>query len=211
MNIESIIKNLEKNNMVGYFAENEQEACELIKTLIKKGDTISCGGSVTLQQCGITEIMRSGDYTFLDRSVAGLTAEQIDEIYAKTYSSDTYFCSANALTVQGEIINVDGRANRVSAICHGPRSVICIVGVNKIVPDVITGFKRVKEIAAPLNAKRLSCNTPCAKTGVCIGINGGISDGCSSPDRICADYVIMARQRVKDRIKVIIVNKNLGF
>ncbi len=211
MNIENILNNLEKNNMAGYFVENERDACALVKTLMKKGDIISCGGSVTLQQCGINDLMKSGEYIFLDRSVAGLTAQQIDEIYEKTYGADAYLCSANALTEQGEIINVDGRANRVSAICHGPKNVICVVGINKIVPDVMAGIKRVKELAAPLNAKRLSCNTPCAKTGRCIGFDGGITDGCSSPDRICADYVIMARQRVKDRIKVIIVNKNLGF
>ncbi|MBE6796797.1 MAG: lactate utilization protein [Ruminococcaceae bacterium] len=211
MDIEKIIKNLEKNNMKGYFVKSSDEARELVAELLKKGDTISCGGSVTLADTGIDKLMRSGDYNFLDRSVAGLTAEQIDEIYAKTFMADAYLCSANAVTENGELVNVDGRSNRVAAIVYGPKSVICVVGVNKIVPDVKAGFKRVKEIAAPLNAKRLGCNTPCAKTGKCIALDGDIADGCQSSARICASYVVSGRQRVKDRIKVIIVDEKLGY
>ncbi len=211
MNINKIIQNLKKNNMAGYYAENTEQARRLVTELLNKGDTISCGGSVTLSDAGIDKLMRSGDYKFLDRSRSGLTAEQIDQIYAKTFTADAYLCSANAVTENGELINVDGRANRVAAIVYGPKSVICVVGINKIVPDIAAGFKRVKEIAAPLNAKRLGCNTPCAKTGKCIAATGGIADGCASDARICANYVICGKQCTKDRIKVIIVGEKLGY
>jgi L-lactate utilization protein LutB len=211
MDINKVLKNLEKNNMKGYYVQNSQQARDLVAQLLSKGDIISCGGSVTLSDTGIDKLMRSGDYNFLDRAVAGLTAEQIDEIYAKTFTADAYLCSANALTENGELVNVDGRSNRVAAIVYGPKSVICVVGINKIVPDIEAGFKRIKEIASPLNAKRLGCNTPCAKTGKCIAITGGIADGCMSDARICASYVICGRQRIKDRIKVIIVDEKLGY
>ncbi len=211
MDINKVIKNIQNNNMEAYYAANKAEAVKIAKSLLNKGDTISCGGSVTLAECGITDLMRSGDYNFLDRAVPGLTAAQIDEIYAKTFMADAYLCSANALTEKGELVNVDGRANRVSAITYGPKSVVCVVGVNKIVKDIKEGFRRIKTTAAPLNAKRLNCNTPCAKTGVCIALDGDIADGCMSEDRICASYVVCGRQRIKNRIKVIIVNEELGF
>lgn len=211
MNIDKIIENLKRNNMDAYYVENRQQACQLAKTFIKKGDTVSCGGSMTLNEAGIDKILASGEYNFLDRSVPGLTPDQITEIYRDTFSADAYFCSANALTENGELVNVDGRANRVAAITYGPESVICIVGINKIVADIPAGFRRIKEIAAPLNAKRLSCKTPCAETGKCIALDGGIADGCRSSDRICATYAVFGQQRVKNRIKVIIVGENLGY
>ena len=211
MDINKVIKNIQNNNMEAYYAANKAEALKIAKSLLNKGDTISCGGSVTLAECGITDLMRSGDYNFLDRAVPGLTAAQIDEIYAKTFMADAYLCSANALTEKGELINVDGRANRVSAFTYGPKSVICVVGVNKIVEDIKAGFRRIKTTAAPLNAKRLNCNTPCAKTGVCIALDGDIADGCMSEDRICASYVVCGRQRIKNRIKVILVDEKLGY
>ena len=211
MDINKIIENLKNNNMDAYYVTNKAEALALTEKLLKKGDTISCGGSVTLSEVGIDKLMRNGDYNFLDRSKPGLTADQIDEIYAKTFTADAYLCSANALTEKGELINVDGRANRVSAITYGPKSVICVVGVNKIVKDIKEGFRRVKTVAAPLTTKRLGCNTPCAKTGVCIAVDGDIADGCMSDQRICASYVICGRQRLVNRIKVIIVDEKLGY
>lgn len=209
--VKKTMEALKANNMEPFFVKTKEEAKNQAIALLNKGETLSCGGSVTLAQTGIFDALKSGDYNFLDRSLEGLTAEDINKIYRDTFFADTYLTSANALTEKGELINVDGNANRVSAITFGPKQVVVVVGINKIVKNVEEGIKRVKQIAAPLNTKRLGKNTPCSKTGVCIAVNGGIADGCNSPDRICCDYVISAYQRQQNRIKVIICEENLGY
>ena len=212
--VEKVMKNLERNKMKPYFCENREEAQALVKTLIKKGETISCGGSKTLDETGIYQMINSPDYNFLDRSAPGMTRPEVEEVYRQTFRADTFFMSTNALTENGELYNVDGNSNRVACIVYGPRQVVMVVGVNKIVSNINEAVKRVKEQAAPLNTKRLSCKTPCQVTGKCISLNNEdamICDGCASPQRVCCNYVISAKQRHKDRIKVIIVNENLGF
>ncbi|MGN0469992.1 MAG: lactate utilization protein, partial [Acutalibacteraceae bacterium] len=216
INMQSVNKTLDslrKNNMEAYFCENSEKARELVKSLMKKGTTVSHGGSVTLAQTGITDILKNGDYNYLDRSTAG-SREEIEEIYRKTFSADVFLTSANAITENGELYNVDGNSNRVAAILYGPESVIVIAGYNKIVPDINAAVKRVKEIAAPLNTKRLECDTYCAKENKCVSLNNDnsfICDGCHSEQRICCNYVISAQQRKKNRIKVIIVGEELGY
>ena len=208
--IEKTLENLKKNNMAAYYAETKEDALEIVKGLLKKGETISCGGSETLKECKIRDHMDSGDYNFLDRAKTN-GADEMNELYRKCFFCDTYLTSANAVTEAGELINVDGNCNRIAAILYGPKSVICVVGKNKLVADVPAGFKRVKTVAAPLNTKRLGCNTPCAKSGICIKPDGMPSEGCDSPDRICVNYVVGGKQRIKDRVKVIICNENLGY
>lgn len=216
INMQSVNKTLDslrKNNMEAYFCENSEKARELVKSLMKKGDTVSHGGSVTLAQTGITDILKSSDYNYLDRSAAG-SREEIEEIYRKTFFADVFLTSANAITENGELYNVDGNSNRVATILYGPESVIVVAGYNKIVPDINAAIKRVKEIAAPLNTKRLDCDTYCAKGNKCVSLNNDnsfICDGCHSEQRICCNYVISAQQRKKNRIKVIIVGEELGY
>lgn len=197
--------NLEKNNITVFTAEKAAEIPEIVKNILKKGETISCGGSVSLSECGVMELLKSGDYDFIDRTKYA----EPREAYLKSFDADTYFSSANALTVDGEIINVDGRCNRVAALLYGPKQVIYVIGANKIVPDIVAGFKRVKEIAAPKNTVRLSCDTPCAKTGKCVSEEMG--KGCFSQSRICSGYVISSYQREKDRVKVILCQESLGY
>ena len=201
--IEKTMTNLERNRMKPYYAETKEEALKLVESLMSEGQTISCGGSMTLQECGILDLMRSGKYNFLDRAVPGLTQEQIKEIYRKTFFADTYLTSSNAITENGELYNVDGNANRVAALTFGPDSVIVVAGYNKIVSDMDAAVERVKKIAAPMNTVRLHCDTPCVKTGEC--------KECHCGDRICCTYVVTAQQREKDRIKVILVGEELGF
>lgn len=212
MDIKKTMENLEKNGFKPYFVETKEEVVPLVKTLINKGESVSNGGSVSLQETGVMELLKSGDYDFIDRS--GLEGEELRNAYIKAFGCDTFFCSSNAVTENGELYNVDGNSNRVACIVYGPRQVIMVVGVNKIVSNINEAVKRVKEQAAPLNTKRLSCKTPCQVTGKCIILNNEdamICDGCASPQRVCCNYVISAKQRHKDRIKVIIVNENLGF
>lgn len=208
--IEKTLENLKKNNMAAYYAETKEDALEIVKGLLKKGETISCGGSETLKECKIRDHMDSGDYNFLDRAKTN-GADEMNELYRKCFFCDTYLTSANAVTEAGELINVDGNCNRIAAITFGPKRVIVIVGKNKLVGDVNEGFYRVKTVAAPKNAQRLGLSTPCAKLGHCIKKDEGPSAGCDSEQRICVNYVISGRQRVADRVKVIIVNENLGY
>ena len=211
--VETTLKNLKRNNMEAYFVDTKEQAQELVKTLISKGDTLSCGGSVTLKQTGIYDIISSDDYNFLDRSACE-TPEQVEEIYRKTFCADAFFTSANAVTENGELYNVDGNSNRVAAILYGPKSVICICGVNKLVANIDEAIKRVKTKAAPPNTVRLGIETPCAKTGECISLkkeNPEMCEGCHGSGRICCNYVVCAQQRHVNRIKVIIIGEEYGY
>lgn len=158
---------------------------------------------MTLFEIKIIDFLRSGRYNFLDRYKENLTQTDLKEIYRKSFSANTYFASANAITEEGEIFNVDGNGNRVAAILYGPDKVILIVGVNKIVKNIDEAIKRNKDISGPANAKRLNLQTPCAKVGYCMD--------CESKDRICCEYTVIKRQRNENRIHVIFVNDNLGF
>ena len=200
---------LAANNMKPFIAETRAEALDIIKTLLAEGETVSCGGSATLDEIGAMELLRSGKYNFLDR--AGKSPEEAEKIYRDVFSADTYLTSSNAVTENGELYNVDGNSNRVSMIAYGPSSVIMVVGYNKIVKDLSEAVARVKTQAAPPNTKRLSCASYCRETGVCMGLGGGMTDGCNSDGRICCSYLISGPQRHKNRIKVILVAESLGF
>ena len=205
---------LEKNNINAFYAENCCKAIDLVKSLINKGDVISFGGSVSLSECGVMELIRNGDYILLDRSVKGLTPDDIEKIYRDSFSADVYFSGTNAITENGELYNVDGNGNRVAAMQFGPKKVIIIAGYNKIVKDIDAAVYRVKTVAAPANCIRLSKDTYCSKCGQCVSISQGktqMTDGCDSPDRICRLYDICGKQKVKDRINVIIVGEPLGY
>lgn len=212
MDIKKTMDNLAKNNMKPYFVETKEEVLPLIKTLVSKGESISHGGSETLKETGAIDLFKNGDYDYIDRS--GLEGEDIRNAYIRAFGCDTYFTSSNAVTQNGELYNVDGNSNRVACIVYGPKQVIVIVGINKIVDTIEDAINRVKTQAAPPNTKRLSCKTPCSVTGKCISLdrdNPMMCDGCQSEQRICCSYVVSAKQRHKDRIKVIIVNENLGY
>ena len=212
MNIEKTMENLRKNNMAAYYVETKKEALDLVTSLVKKGETVGVGGSVTLNEVGVLELLRNGDYNFLDRYKEGLSREEVTEIFKKSFFADSYIVSTNALTEEGELYNVDGNANRVAAMLFGPGSVIVIAGKNKIVGNLDEAAKRVKTIAAPRNVKRLGLTTYCSEKGVCMGAEDEkMCAGCMSEGRICASYTVMARQRIKDRVKVIIVNEELGY
>lgn len=197
------INALEKNNMSGYFVQDEKEAISKIKELVKEGNTVAVGGSMTLFEAGVIDLLRNGKYNFLDRYTQGLTPEQIKEVFRKSFFADAYFTGSNAITEKGELYNIDGTGNRVAAMLYGPDKVIVIVGVNKIVKDLDQAILRAKETAAPANNIRLNKTTPCTKVGYCMD--------CSNSDRICNEYTVIRRQGVPGRIHVIIVNKDLGY
>lgn len=211
--VNEVMENLEKNNMKPYFCQTSKEALELVKTLLSKGSTIASGGSVTLKETGVEELLRSGDYNYLDRAAA-TTPEETEEVFIGAFSADTYLMSTNALTRAGELYNVDGNSNRVAALLYGPKSVVVVCGFNKIVEDLNEAVYRMKTIAAPLNTKRLATGAYCESVGECASLKKDspfMCDGCKGAGRICCNYVVSAQQRKKDRIKVIIVGEKLGF
>lgn len=209
--IAKVIENLKKNNMDAYYLESKKEVLPLIRELLPEGSTVSCGGSVTLAETGVMELLRSGYYDFLDRARPGITPEEVQQVYRDTFSADGYFCSANAITMQGELVNVDGNSNRIAALLFGPKTVIVVAGINKIVANAEEGFKRIKTIAAPQNTKRLDCKTYCLEKGVCVAAEGTLGSGCGSKDRICRNYLVCGPQRIPGRIKVLLVNEELGY
>ena len=208
-------EHLRKNNMEARIADTKEEALETVRSYLFDGCTIGVGGSATLDEIGAISLFRSGPYHFLDRYAPDLTPEKIKEIYRASFSADVYVMSANAVTETGLLYNVDGRSNRTAALLYGPDKVLVVAGINKIVPDLDAAAERVKRIAAPANAMRLSCNTPCTVTGVCASVSAGkeneLCAGCQADRRICSNTVISAHQTVKDRITVILVRESLGF
>ncbi|MCT4584138.1 MAG: lactate utilization protein [Peptostreptococcaceae bacterium] len=201
--VNEIISNLEKNNMQGFYVNNKEELINKLDELVKDNSSVSVGGSVTLFETGVIDYLKNKEVKFYNRYEEGLSKEDIKEIYRKSFSVDYYFTSTQAITLDGELYNVDGRGNRVAAMLYGPDNVIVIAGINKIVDDFDSAIKRNRNISAPVNAKRLNRKTPCAKTGYCME--------CNSSDRICNEYTLIKRQFEKDRIKVIIVGEHLGY
>lgn len=202
-----------KNNIEALVAESRAEALAIVKKLVPVGAKVGAGGSVTLEECGIIDFLRQGDFVFYDRK-PGLTAEETNKIFELEKQSDIFFSSSNAITAAGELYNVDGRANRIASIAHGPKKVVIVAGKNKIVNNIVGAVERIKTTAAPKNCARLGYQTPCLKSGHCISIDQKrpfATDGCQSPDRICCHYLITGYQKIKNRITVILVDEILGY
>ena len=194
LRIRRVMDALEKNNMQAYYAPTCADAVKIAKELLQPGDVISCGGSVTLDETGVMDLMRCGDYEFLDRTAAK-TPEEREKLYREVFSSDVFLTGTNAVTEHGELYNVDGNGNRVAAMLFGPKKVLVFAGCNKIVRDIDDAAKRVKSCATPANA----------------GTDGELCAGCRSENRICAMYTVLARQRVKGRIHVILIGEEVGY
>lgn len=201
--IERTINSLKKHNMEGYFVQDETQLKDLLTNLIAENSTVGVGDSMTLFETGVIEFLRNHKVNFLDKYREGITKEEKKEIYIKNFSADTFVCSTNALTQDGELYNIDGNGSRVAPMIYGPKQVLIIAGINKIVKDGSAAEARVRNYAAPLDAKRLGKKTPCTELGYCID--------CKSPERICNDFTIIRGQFDKERIKVILVGKQLGY
>ena len=198
------IESLNSNNMNGYLVKDTKELISKIEEIVKKDSTVTCGGSMSLFETGVIDYLRSSDrYKFLDRYAEGVDSKEAIKIYKAAFTSDAYFTSSNAVTLDGQLYNVDGNGNRVSAMLYGPEKVIVVCGVNKIVNDLEAAIQKSNTITAPANARRLNRNTPCTKTGYCMD--------CSSEERICSEYTLIKRQGDKDRIHIIFLNEDIGY
>ena len=198
----TVIKNMEKRQIKGFYVRDKKAALDLLLSLIPKGSSIGYGGSVTLGEIGALEALSGEEYNLIVRENAK-TAEETEAVFKEILFSDFFLMSSNAISVDGQLINVDGRGNRVAFLAYGPKNVILVCGMNKIVSDVDSGIKRVQTLAAPMNSVRLERTNPCAMTGIC--------GDCQAPGCVCANTVITRRSHIADRIKVILVGEELGF
>ena len=196
---QKVIKGLESRNMTGYYAATHEEAVALALKLIPEGGSVTMGGALSAHEIGLVDAIKTGSYNFIDRDKA---SDKRAAMLA-AYDADVFLSGINALTEDGVLVNIDGNANRVSAIAQGPKKVIFIAGMNKVCSDLDGAMKRARNVAAPINAQRFGLSTPCAKTGACMD--------CKSPDTICCQFLITRFSKHKDRIHVILVNDTLGF
>ena len=194
-----VIRGLQSRNMNGYYAADKQAALAQALALIPEGSTVTMGGGMSVREIGLVDALKAGNYNYLDRDAA---PDRRAAMLA-AFDADVFLASVNAMTEDGELVNIDGNANRVAAIAFGPRKVIFIVGMNKVCSDLDAAMKRARGVAAPCNAQRFSLTTPCAKTGACAD--------CKSHDTICCQFLITRFSRHDGRIHVILVNDTLGF
>lgn len=199
---EQVVKALKSRNMEAYYVGSKEEACKKALELIPEGSSISWGGSMSAQEIGLKDAVCQGNYVIYNRDTAK-TPEDKRKIELQAYDCDFFLCSANAITEDGILINIDGHANRVSCIAQGPKNVLMIVGMNKLAKNVEAAMSRARNEAAPINAQRFNMNTPCCKTGACFD--------CKSPETICCQILITRFSKDAGRIKVILVNDALGF
>ena len=213
--IEKVIKNLKLNNINSVYCETKEDVVKYVENLLPKEALITSGGSMSLIESGVWDLINKPCYNFLNRNRAGITLEEQMEIYSKVIGIDYYFCSSNAVTEDGELFNVDGFSNRIAAIAFGPKRVVMVVGINKIVKDLNEAFLRVKKVAAPKNCVRLNVDSPCAKLGHCVSLlkndNPNFTDGCKLPTRICRNYLVSGMQKDIERITVVICGEELGY
>lgn len=199
----TIIKNLAKRNMEGCYCATAADACTKALSYVTSDSSVAFGGSMTLEEAGILAALRQRtDINLIDRSNAK-TPDEIREMYLKAFASDFYFMSTNAITLDGELINIDGNGNRAAALVYGPKNIIIIAGMNKVAANAEEATNRVHTIAAPINCQRLERTTPCAATGVCAD--------CTSEECICCHTVVTRYSRFANRIKVILVGEELGY
>ncbi len=196
---QKVIQGLKSRNMTGYYAADKDEALKLALDLIPEKSSVTMGGAMSAHEIGLVDKLKEGDYNFIDRDAY----EDKRAAMLMAYDADVFLSSANAVTEDGVLVNIDGNSNRVSAIAQGPRKVIFIIGMNKVCDDIDGAMKRARNVAAPINAQRFGLSTPCARTGSCLN--------CKSPDTICCQFLITRYSRHEGRIHVILVNDSLGF
>ncbi|MCQ2529116.1 MAG: lactate utilization protein [Saccharofermentans sp.] len=196
---QTVIKGLASRNMTGYYAQTKEEALKIALELIPEGSTVTMGGSMSVREIGLVDALNSGNYNFIDRD----NYEDKKAAARMAYNADVYLGSANAITNDGVLVNIDANSNRVSAYAFGPDKLVLIVGMNKVAGDIDGAMMRARNSAATMNAMRFGLNTPCSKTGACAN--------CKSHETICCNFLITRYERHDGRVHVILVNDNLGF
>ena len=199
---QTIIKNLKRRHIEGFYCATAEEAVKKVSDLIADGSSVTWGGTMTVRDLGIPQYLKDrGTLEVLDRDLAE-TPEEKQSVYLKAFSADVYLSSANAISEDGVIVNIDGNGNRVAAITWGPNKVIFVIGLNKVTQNVEAALARARSTASPINAARFDIKTPCHTDGVC--------HNCNSPECIC-NYVHFLRNSPQGRHVVVLVGETLGY
>ena len=199
---QTIIKNLKRRHIEGFYCPTGEDAVKKVSELIEDGSSVTWGGTMTVRDLGIPEALkRRGTLEVIDRDLA-TTAEEKQAMYLRAFSTDVYLSSANAISEDGVIVNIDGNGNRVAAITWGPKKVIFVIGLNKVAQTVEAALARARSTASPINAARFDIKTPCQTDGVC--------HNCNSADSIC-NYVHFLRNSPRGRHQVVLVGEELGY
>ena len=194
-----LVKNLQSRQFDAFYCETREEALAKALELIPKGSTVGWGGATSAKQIGLLDALHSDDYHYIDRDLAPDRIQAMRDCLL----ADVFVTGANALSLDGEMVNLDGMGNRVAAICYGPKSVVVIAGMNKVAHDLDAAINRARTVAAPMNKQRFPAETPCLVTGSCAD--------CKAPGCICNQIVVTRNCRPAGRIKVILVGEELGF
>lgn len=197
-----VVANLKKHFFDAHYCATIDEARNLALSMIPAGSSVGWGGSATIDAIGLKDALRAGDYTLVDRDLAGSPEERV-EITRKALLTDTFLMGTNAISQDGQLVNIDGAGNRLGALIYGPKSILIVSGMNKVEATLALAMERAQTIAAPINAARFPGSTPCRVSGAC--------GHCFQQDSICAQVVITRFSKPANRIKVILVNENLGF
>jgi len=198
-----LVQNLKGRNFDAYYCKTRDEALEKALALIPSGSVVGWGGAASAQQIGLLDVLRTGDYREIDREKA-TTPEERNQLMRQCLLSDVFITGANAISLDGQMVNIDGNGNRVAAIVYGPKSVVVVAGMNKVVDTLESAVTRARTIAAPMNKQRFPAPTPCMVTGTCADCK---AEGC-----ICNQILITRRNSgAPGRIKFILVGEELGF
>lgn len=198
-----VVENLKKRHFDAYYVSSKEEALKKVLELIPETSSVSWGGTMTMDEIGLKSALQDKNFKLIDRDTAKTPEERVDLMHQALFS-DNYIMSSNAITEDGQLFNIDGNGNRVAALCYGPKNVIIIAGMNKVVKDVDAAYSRGRNLAAPANNQRFAnSKTPCATTGECAN--------CLSPDSICNQFVLTRMCRPEGRIKVVLVGEELGL
>jgi len=197
-----LVKNLKNRHFDAYYCSDKASALEKALELIPKGSSVGWGGCMSADQIGLIDAVRAGEYVPIDRST-GKTPEEVVALMKKCLTADVFLTGANALTMDGQMVNIDGAGNRVAAIVYGPESVIVIAGMNKVCDSMEAAIARARTVAAPVNNQRFDNENPCKITGTCAN--------CKSVTCICNQILITRHCRPENRIKFILVGEDLGF
>ena len=200
---EKLVKNLNRRNMEAHYCPTVEDAVAKVQELIADGSSVTWGGSMTVRDMGIPQALKQrGTLNVLDRDEVE-DPEEKQLMYLRAFSADVYLSSANAISEDGVIVNIDGNGNRVAAITWGPKKVIFIIGLNKVAQTVEAAIARARSIASPINAQRFDIKTPCHVDGAC--------HNCNSPESICSYIHLLRNSRTPQRHTVILVGENLGY
>jgi L-lactate utilization protein LutB len=202
---QATLKNLQKNGFTALYASSKEEALKMVLQMIPIDAKVGVGGSVTIREIGLVKALVERGNSVADHWRSDLSVEESRKLRLSHLTSDVFLSSSNAVTMDGKLLNADGTGNRVASMIFGPRKVIIVAGVNKIVKGVNEGLERIRDIASPMNANRLGYKSPCGLTGMCN------EDKCEPPERLCHVITIIERRPNETNTAVVLVGEPLGY